>query len=143
MTIQENAFPTVSSKTVNFAKQQCMHVLTDSETPDRIRSYYDVETNYAGATFAGLDPNPSDAITATDLLAVTTLSVDIPVLAIRRVLESKETQCELRDALRSLPKCSLEETTKQDFPSMERFYDLVKSLLARSDVQGRCSGPRP
>ncbi|MCD1286011.1 MULTISPECIES: DUF6308 family protein [unclassified Brevibacterium] len=135
MTETENAFTVVSSDTFDFAKQQCLQVLNDGETPDRIRRYYDVDTNYAGATFASLKPNRSDAITATDLLAVTTLSVDIPVLAIRRVLESKETQDELRDALESLPNCSLEETNEQDFPSMERFYDLVKSLLAKADTK--------
>ena len=129
------AFPAVSSKTVDFAKERCLLVLNDDQTPGRIRQYYDVDTNYAGTTFACLAPNSSDAITATDLLAVTTLSVDIPVLAIRRVLENKETQDKLRDALGSLPDYSLEETSEQDFPSMERFYDLVKSLLAKANTK--------
>lgn len=130
-----SAFPAVSSKTVDFAKEQCLLVLNDDQTPGRIRQYYDVDTNYAGATFTCLAPNSSDAITATDLLAVTTLSVSIPVLAIRRVLENKETQDKIRDALGSLPDRSLEETSEQDFPSMERFYDLVKSLLAKADTK--------
>lgn len=135
MTSIGSAFPEVSPMTVHFAKEQCLLVLNDGKTPDRMRQYYDVDTNYAGATFAGLAPNSSGAITATDLLAVTTLSVEIPVLAIRRVLEANDIQDKLRVALESLPGRSLEETNEQDFPSMEKFYDLIKSLLVKADTK--------
>lgn len=112
-----------------------MLVLNDEQTPERVRKYYDADSNYAGATFAGLDPKVSREITATDLLAVTTLSVGIPVLAVRRFLEDETTQNEVRDALNSLPDCSLEDTVEQDFLSMGSFYDLVKSLLAKADTK--------
>lgn len=129
----DSVFPEVSSDTIDFAKHKCLLVLRDDLTPERVRHYYDANTNYAGSTFAGLEPNFSDTITATDLLAVTTLSVDIPVLAVRRILEDEATQNELRVALESLPSCSLEDTVEHDFSAMEVFYDLVKSLLARAD----------
>ncbi|WP_169252589.1 DUF6308 family protein [Brevibacterium sp. 'Marine'] len=131
----DSAFPEVSSDTIDFAKSKCLLVLRDDLTPGRVRRYYDANTNYAGSTFAGLEPNVSDTITATDLLAVTTLSVDIPVLAVRRILEDEATQNELRVALGSLPTCSLEDTVEHDFPAMQVFYDLVKSLLARADTK--------
>lgn len=130
-----NIFPTVSVDAIDFAKRQCLLVLKDDRTPERVRQYYDAKTNYAGATFAGLEPNASDEITATDLLAVTTLSVDIPVLAVRRILENEAIQNELREKLESLPSCSLENTVERDFPAMEEFYDLVKSLLVKADTK--------
>lgn len=130
-----NIFPTVSVDAIDFAKRQCLLVLKDDRTPERVRQYYDAKTNYAGATFAGLEPNASDEITATDLLAVTTLSVDIPVLAVRRILENESIQNELREKLESLPSCSLENTVERDFPAMKEFYDLVKSLLVKADTK--------
>lgn len=130
-----NIFPTVSVDAIDFAKRQCLLVLKDDRTPERVRQYYDAKTNYAGATFAGLEPNASDEITPTDLLAVTTLSVNIPVLAVRRILEDEAIQNELREKLESLPSCTLENTVEQDFPAMEEFYDLVKSLLVKADTK--------
>ncbi|WCE38830.1 DUF6308 family protein [Brevibacterium sp. BDJS002] len=130
-----SAFPTVSSDTLDFAKKQCLHVLNNDLTPERVRKYYDVDTNYAGATFAGLKPNAAGEITDTDLLAVTTLSVDIPVLAVRRILEDNAIQSKIHGALEALAACALEDTVAQSFPSMEAFYDLVKSLLAKADTK--------
>lgn len=118
----DSTVPEVSSDTIDFAKRQSLLVLKDDSTPERVRRYYDAKTNYAGFTFAGLEPNASDEITATDLLAVTTLSVDIPVLAVRRILEDEATQNELREALKSLPNCSLEDTADQDFPEIGRAH---------------------
>lgn len=135
MVDSEITFPEVSSDTIDFAKKQCLRVLNDSQTPCRIRQYYDADTNYAGSTFAALEPNASGKITATDLLAVTTLSVDIPVLAVRRILEDEVVQNELRDALKSLPSCSLEDTVEHDFRAMGAFYDLVKLLLVKADTK--------
>lgn len=131
----ESAFPEVSPDTIDFAKNKCLDVLNDERTPERVRKYYDADTNYAGVTFAGLEPNASDEITATDLLAVTTLSVDIPVLAVRRILENEAIQNELREKLESLPGCKLENTVERDLPAMEAFYDLVKSLLVKADTK--------
>ena len=131
----ESAFPDVSSNTIDFARNKCLDVLNDKRTSERVRKYYDPDTNYSGATFAGLEPNVSDEITATDLLAVTTLSVDIPVLAVRRILEDGAIQNELRERLKSLPSCSLENTVERDFLAMEAFYDLVKSLLVKADTK--------
>lgn len=132
-------FPEAGSETIDFAKKQCLMVLNDDLTPERVRKYYDVDSNYAGATFTGLEPNVLGEITAADLLAVTTLSVGIPVLAVRRLLEDQTVQNEVRDALQSLPDCSLENTDEQDFVSMGNFYDLVKSLLVKADT--RSSNP--
>ena len=59
-----NIFPTVSVDAIDFAKRQCLLVLKDDRTPERVRQYYDAKTNYAGATFAGLEPNASDEMSS-------------------------------------------------------------------------------
>src|SRR4051794_29064418 len=50
-------------------------VLNDSDVVACVRSYCATDGNLAGRTFTTLEPNNSDRITPTDLLAVTTLSV--------------------------------------------------------------------
>src|SRR4051812_14756910 len=54
---------------------------------DDVATYYDRESNYAGATFLDLDPSDPYAITCGDLLATTLLSVTIEPQAVRRLLE--------------------------------------------------------
>src|SRR4051812_10490874 len=52
-----------------------------------LAAYYRREGNYAGATFAELSPNDAFCFSPSDLLAVTMLSVEIPQVAVRRILE--------------------------------------------------------
>ena len=44
----ESAFPEVSPDTIDFAKNKCLDVLNDERTPERVRKYYDADTNCLG-----------------------------------------------------------------------------------------------
>lgn len=66
---------------------------------------------------------------------MTTLSVDIPVLAVRRFLENDDLKSSIGDTLRALPQRALEETVESDLIAMAAFYDLVKISLAKADAQ--------
>ena len=131
----EQAFPEVSDTVIDHARGQALKALQDSGTPKRVAQFYNPETNYAGATFAQLEPRDQTAVTAADLLATTTLSVDIPPRAIRRFLEDPDTSSHLSTALSGLPSSGLEETTVEDFGAMCSFYDLVKESLARAGTK--------
>lgn len=131
--MSENEFPVVHESTIATAKAQVLAALRDPKSPERVLQYFDPQTNYAGATFAGLEPKDTSAITATDLLAVTTLAVDIPVLAVRRFLEDDNLKSSIGTALNALPQHALEETTESDFSAMADFYDLVKASLAKAE----------
>lgn len=109
--------------------------LNDEGTPARLAEYYDRNTNYAGATFAGLQPASASEITATDLLAVTTLGVSIGDHAIRRFLEDDQTRHDVSAALAALPEKPLEEVTDAEFVPMAELYELVKNILASPDAK--------
>lgn len=129
-----STFPTVDNTVVVTATREALEALRDERTPARVAEYYDPTTDYAGATFAQLEPNDPDAITATDLLAVTTLAIDIRTSALRKFLQTEDNARNLKDKLRALPNKRLEETDEADFAAMGEFYDTVKALLSRSDA---------
>lgn len=125
--------PYVNDEVVARAVGRALIALRDPGASQRLSDYYDRASNYAGSTFAGLKPQSSTEITATDLIAVTTLSVDIPVIAVRRLLEDEELRSSIRTAMQALPACSLEETQEEDFAAMANFYDLIKGTLAKAN----------
>lgn len=104
--------------------------LADSHTPQRLARYYCRETGYAGSTYAGLGRFEPFAITAEDLLAVTTLSVSIGNRPIRRFLEDTSVQRRVAKHLRELPDESLENVDDNGQAAMSRFYEFVKETLA-------------
>lgn len=130
----EPTFPDVSDAVIDRAREQALKALQDPDTPRRVAQFYDPETNYAGATFAQLEPRDQTAVTAVDLLATTTLSVRIPPYAVRRFLEDRDNASQLSSALAALPSGGLEKTTAEDFGPMCSFYDLVKDSLAQAGV---------
>lgn len=104
--------------------------LADSHTPQRLARYYCRETGYAGSTYAGLGRFEPFAITAEDLLAVTTLSVSIGSRPIRRFLEDTSVQRRVARHLRELPDESLQNVDDSGQAPMSRFYEFVKETLA-------------
>lgn len=118
------------------ARRVVADVLAGDSASRNLTRYYTVESNYAGATFTGLRPNDPDCIDPVDLLAVTTLSVQIPPLAIRR-FTSPETSAELSGLLGQLdPGLRLQDPEARDAaPVMGQFYELVKATLRRAGVQ--------
>src|SRR5699024_3922449 len=106
----DSTFPAIETRSLTYARAKALNALIHSETPRRVADYYNPRSNFAGATFAALSPNSSQEISATDLLAVTSLSVSIPVHSIRQFLEVEEIKNPINDALKSLPGVSLEWT---------------------------------
>ena len=114
---------------------KALEALSHPCTPCRVAEFYDPTTNYAGATFAQLEPRDNEAITAADLIATTTLSVDIPPLAVRRFLTDKDLKENFAHLLSKLPQTGLEEVTEAGFVAMCDFYDPVKDSLAQAGTK--------
>jgi len=108
----------------------------------RLDRYYDVNTDYAGATFATLGENPTDDIVASDLHAVTMLSVSVGPRATRRLLEPGPHRQAVRDALANPALGAdtvLANATAADFEAMWELHLAVKAAL--SDPHSGSSNP--
>lgn len=101
----------------------------------RLATYYARGGNYAGATFAALFPNDPNDLTATDLHAVSLLSVDIGPGATRRFLEPGPTRSALLVALRKVPTIELAVAEDDDLVAMAQFYDEVKANLGEPSAK--------
>lgn len=103
-------------------------VVSDPSTTDNLARYYTVDSEYAGATHAGLTPNDPATVTPTDLLAVTTLSVKVSPSAIRNFARAADDIAAKLDVLD--PNLRLENADpRQAAEAMASFYALVKTHL--------------
>lgn len=110
----------------------------DSDRPvsHRLRSYYNVATDYAGASFAELTPNEPFAITGVDLHATSLLSVTVRPGATRRLLDPGETRDAVHEALSRLdPKSDLTSVDETTAVAMNAFYVHVKHALSGGHVK--------
>lgn len=112
-----------------------MEALDAEQTPAWVAAFYDTSSNFAGSTFALLEPNDARAITAADLLALRTLSIRLDAYEIRRILDEGSNAQMLTELLLDLPRRALQDTTADDFHAMASFYDRVKSLLATANTK--------
>lgn len=96
----------------------------------RLASYYDRDGNYAGAAFAELLPNDPHDLTATDLHAVSLLSVTVGPGATRRFLDSGPVRSALLAKLADVPEVDLHVAGPDDLLAMAAFYEEVKMHLA-------------
>lgn len=114
---------------INHALAIAHDVTSSNEAVLALQRYYEVESDYAGATFGNLEPNDPYRITPTDLLATTMLSVDIPPIAVRRLTGQTETATRVQHLLERLDP-RLDITAGADHAkTMSEFYELVKSSL--------------
>lgn len=95
----------------------------------RLAGYYDVDGNFAGASFADLGPNDPTDLTATDLHAVSLMSVAIGPGATRRFLGSGAARSALLVALAQVPVVELHVAGPDTLMAMATFYDEVKAHL--------------
>lgn len=118
------------------ARDTALKALTSDTVMRDLARYYRWESNYAGATFVGLQPNNASQVEPVDLLAVTTLSVDIPPMAIRRFTDPS-TSAQLSSLLRRLdPDLRLEDPEAREVsPVMAEFYGQVKLCLRRANAR--------
>ena len=121
------------------ARDRTREALQDEDLLVRRLSAYDRrEGNYAGATFGELNPNHPYAFSASDLLAVTMLSVEIPQVAVRRIAEPGPTAASLsrllsNDALAI--DLNLLVAGRETLSTMGELYEAVKAALAPVGVR--------
>lgn len=102
---------------------------SEDQAVHQLERYYRVESNFAGATFANLEPNDPHRITATDLLATTMLSVDIPPVAVRRLTGETSIAARATELLGMLePQLDITDG-EAHVVAMSELYELVKSSL--------------
>lgn len=104
------------------ARETIVHALDVAN----LAAYYRTRGNYAGATFTGLQPNDPYDITATDLHAVSMLSVTVGPAATRRLLKPSLLREVVLHALAHVPvDVKLEDA---DESHMQRAWNLHASL---------------
>lgn len=130
--MSHKGFPEVEQQYIDHAREQTLTALTSTDTVLRLQRYYCVDTDYAGASFTKIAPNTSDAISASDLLATTMLSVSIPAHSVRLFVDDKGTRKTVRRLLEALPARRLEDTKGKHFGSMSDFYEFVKGNLGQA-----------
>lgn len=147
-----------SQETVDRALDQTLRALSGHghrPLDDRLRSYYAVGGDYAGADFLEIEPIEPGTITASDLFATSLLNVKISPHSARRFLNNDRDRQELARLLHDdvLP-ADVDLTTAgpETFLAMEELYRAVKrrlSLPATRDPNARvtasklCARKRP
>ena len=102
----------------------------------RLERYFDPDRGYAGATFNGLDRGAGAAnlVTASDLLAVTLLNVDVDVLQVRQLLEDTPKRAAVTSALAGVPRdmalWEFNSGTRDTAQGLVRLYALYSELRA-------------
>lgn len=92
--------------------------------------YYDPAGRYAGATFLDVEGYDDFAITAADLWAVTTLSMEVPPNAGRVLMNPGPLRTIVNGRLRHLPPTlPLSDVAPRHLDSMWDLYSAIKSML--------------
>lgn len=120
------------------AKRRALQALAhagDDRAPERLGWFYDIDGNYAGASFTELRPIDPWDLTATDLHATTLLSVRIGPRATRRILEEGATRSDLLRKLAKVPDVDLAMAGESELSAMADFYNAVKPALSADGVK--------
>ncbi len=132
-------WPIADPTTIETALARVNDALDDDATlVRRLRTYYRADGNYAGATFLDLSPNDPASVSASDLLAVTTLSIDIPPRAVRQLLEPGAHANHVNGLLAAPeldPSIDLLTATTATVAVMSGLYEAVKAALAPAHVR--------
>lgn len=95
----------------------------------RLATYYDRDGNYAGTTFADLQPAAPRDVTATDLHAVSMLAVPVEPRATRRLLGDGAFRTDVLEQLGRLEDLGVHELTQADdavLLAMEALFQAVR-----------------
>lgn len=115
------------------ARQAALTALSphsDRPVGRRLAVFYDIATEYAGASFTGLDRGDPDRVTALDVYATTLLSVRVGPGALRR-LTSDPYAAQATTLLRQLPvDLTLQDATERHLSVMADLYDLTRPTLS-------------
>jgi hypothetical protein len=84
------AAPSASPDQLAYALEQALIALGHESAVEWLQAYYDPAGNYAGNSFLAVAPNDPWAITATDLYAISLLTVQVWPRSARKLLESEQ-----------------------------------------------------
>lgn len=132
MATEEFFWATVDQALVESA---CKTIVEALDTAN-LATYYRTRGNYAGATFSNLEPNDPYGITATDLHAVSMLSVNVGPAATRRLLEPGVLREAVLRALARVPiDVKLEEADESQMRRAWALHAALKEALAPHGAQ--------
>lgn len=126
---RENPLWRTDTNLIRHALSVAQKAATGDAAIQALRQYYTVESDYAGATFANLEPNDPYRITPTDLLATTMLSVDIPPITVRRLTGDTESAEQAAVLLKGLDPALGIASGEKHIDTMSSFYELIKGSL--------------
>lgn len=129
-------------QTLHHAKAQTLKALALTGThpaQERLAWFYDVDGDYAGATFLDLAPNDPGRFTAADIAAVRLLSVTVKAGAVRRLLEPGRHRDAINKALAAIPEAHEKQGRLADagaatLDAMLDLYLQVKAVLSGPHV---------
>ena len=134
-----DGWPGVEPATLRVALERAEKALDDDGlVVRRLAAYYRRDGDYAGATFLSLNPNDPGSISPSDLLAVTTLSVDIPPRAVRHLVEPGADANHVNNLLAAPeldPSIDLLTARTATVAKMSDLYEAVKAALAPAHVK--------
>jgi hypothetical protein len=120
------------------AKEKALKALKQTGTDpaqERLAWFYDTHGDYAGATFAQLQPIDPWNLTSTDLHAATFLSIRIGPRATRRIADQCATRDDLLCKLAEVPELDLAAAGSPELLAMADLYEAVKKALSADGVK--------
>ena len=128
-------------------------MVTDDPTSaeHRLGAYYAPEGGYAGNLFSSVEPNEAFGIGAADLWAVSTLSMKVPPLTGRRLLNGAKANEVVRHLHRLSPTRTISELDATTLLTMWDLQDCLRTVMSESDTKSNwwvfgakmCSRKRP
>ncbi|WBQ07765.1 DUF6308 family protein [Kribbella sp. CA-293567] len=134
MTLPKDWKPVEESMFVTALAQTEMAFTGGNDTVDHavqnLLTYYDPAGRYAGATFLDVEGYDDYAITAADLWAVSTLSMEVPPDAGRALMTPGALRTIVNGKLRHLPpNIPLSDATPQHLGHMYDLYTAIRTML--------------
>ncbi|MCH9731165.1 MAG: hypothetical protein K0U84_16060 [Actinomycetia bacterium] len=123
------------------ARDRARSAVSGDDAVDRLTSFYDRNSEYAGTSFLDVVPNPTDSVHAADLYAVSRLSMKISNLQGRLLLDKSEpdgpdARSRTEQLLASIPpEHTIGDLTPALLRAMSYLYHHFRTLL-EADVKG-------
>jgi hypothetical protein len=118
----------VADEVLQTARTQTLAALAGEAAIDRLARYYDRERSYAGTAFLDAEPNHPDRVEASDLYAVTTLSIKLDARQGRLLLDDSAVRADVSRQLSNidptLPITDLEHGEGGAAKTLQRMYEL-------------------
>jgi hypothetical protein len=103
---------------------------------DRLRMFYDRESEYAGRSFLDAEPNPPDAVHAADLYAVSRLSITVTNLHGRLLIHDTQQVTRTKELLAAIPpELTIADLTSSALTAMWDLQHHFRSVLATDTKQ--------